>query len=92
MAENKARKNPFMATKSFTSDISGEEYLFQKVAPRPWMRLMDEWDAKGKATEKLAEIVLEHIVVEPKKTIDDFEDYAEVDEVTLAALRFQRGK
>ncbi|TQK41969.1 hypothetical protein FB479_11670 [Brevibacillus sp. AG162] len=91
MPETKV-KNPFMATKKHKSDITGTEYTFQKVAPRPWLKLMDEWDSKGKTSEKLTEIVLEHIVVEPRLNIDDFEDYAELDEVTMAAFRFQRGK
>jgi|GEM_PF-2011564 len=86
------RKNPYMPTKKFKSEISGVEYTLQKVAPRPWLKLMDEWEDKGKTNEKLTDIVFEHVVVDPKVSIDDFEDYAEVEELSMAAYRFQRGK
>jgi transcriptional regulatory protein LevR len=78
-------------TKEYTSK-AGNKYTFQKVAPRAWIRKLDEIDQKGKSREALTEAVLENIVVNPKKTIDDFEDYAELEEVTVEAMRFQQGK
>lgn len=91
MATQKA-KNPFMATKKFVSKISGAEYTFQKVAPRPWLKIMDEYSRSGESNEKLADLAFEHLIVEPRLTVDDFEDFAEVEEVTQAAVRFQRGQ
>jgi hypothetical protein len=78
-------------TKEYTSK-AGNKYTFQKVTPRAWIRKLDEIDQKGKSREALTEAVLENIVVTPKKTIDDFEDYAELEEVTVEAMRFQQGK
>jgi hypothetical protein len=83
-------KNPFMATKK--EKVEGTDYTFQKVAPRAWAKLMDEWSRGGEKVEKLMDLTFEHIVVEPKVSLDDFEDWAEADEVAKAAMRFQRGK
>jgi hypothetical protein len=85
-----------MATKNkkqmeFVSKFSGEKYIFQKVSPAAWLDIMDEVNAE-KRSRKLYDLTLENIVVQPKKTVDDFEDFAELDEVVTAALRFQRGK
>lgn len=85
-------KNPFMANTTYKSEVTGTEYTFQKVAPRQWLRLKDDWKRKGETEESLIELLLENVVVNPKKTIDDFEDFAELDEVAKAAFRFQSGK
>lgn len=77
----------------FTSTVTGEKYIFQKVSPAAWLDIMDEVDQeKEKQRRKLYSLVLENIVVQPKKTIEDFEEFAELDEVVTAAIRFQRGK
>ncbi len=79
-------------TKQFTSE-KGNEYTFQMVDPVPWMDIMDEVEAnKEKPRRTLYPKVLEEIVVQPKMKLDDFETYAEMEEVVTAALRFQRGK
>lgn len=73
--------------------INGTEYTFQKVLPREWLRMRDRCKNKHgqPIEEKLYEEVLKHIVVSPKKTLDDFTDVAELEEVVEAAVRFQRG-
>lgn len=87
MAETKKSK-----TKEFTSE-SGQKYTFQKVAPVEWLDIMDEVEAnKEKQRRKLYGAVLENIVVQPKMALEDFEEYAEMEEVVTAAIRFQRGK
>ncbi|WP_431180835.1 hypothetical protein [Bacillus luti] len=54
---------------------------------------MDEVD-ENKATRRrsLYTAVLENIVVQPKVTLDDFDNSAELDDVVLSAIRFQQGK
>jgi len=73
--------------------INGTEYTFQKVLPREWLRMRDRCKNKHgqPIEEKLYEEVLKHIVVSPKKTLDDFTDVAELEAVVEAAVRFQRG-
>ncbi|KAB7635284.1 MULTISPECIES: hypothetical protein [Bacillus] len=79
--------------KTHTSKVEKKEFVFQKVAPSTWLDIMDEVD-ENKATRRrsLYSAVLENIVVQPKMKLDDFEDSAELDDVVLAAIRFQQGK
>jgi hypothetical protein len=79
--------------KEFKSEISGKTFIFQKVTPVAWLDIMDEVEAtKEKKSRKLYGEVMENIVVSPKMGLEDFEDFAEMDEVVTAAIRFQRGK
>ncbi|MGH0678684.1 hypothetical protein ACQVPP_15910 [Bacillus luti] len=86
MAENKK-------TRTHLSKVEKKEYLFQKVVPSTWLDIMDEVD-ENKATRRrsLYTAVLENIVVQPKVTLDDFDNSAELDDVVLSAIRFQQGK
>lgn len=86
MAENKK-------TKTHTSKVEKKEYLFQKVSPSAWLDIMDEVD-ENKSTKRrsLYTAVLENIVVQPKVTLDDFDNSAELDDVVITAMRFQQGK
>ena len=73
--------------------IFGTEYTFQKITAREWIRLKKRCTKNGNFDEeKFIDEVLEHIVVEPKKTLDDFENYAELEEVVAEAVNFQSGK
>lgn len=79
-------------TKKFTS-ASGKEYTFQKVAPVEWLDIMDDVNSnKEKQSRKLYTAVMENIVVQPKMKLEEFDDFAEMDEVVTSAIRFQRGK
>jgi len=73
--------------------INGVEYTFQKILPREWLRMRDRCKNKHgiPIEEKMYGEVLKHIVVEPKKSLDDFTDVAELEEVVTSAIRFQRG-
>ncbi|EEL78651.1 hypothetical protein bcere0028_57620 [Bacillus cereus AH1271] len=86
MAENKK-------TKKHISKVEKKEYLFQKVTPSTWLDILDEAD-ENKSTKRrsLYSAVLENIVVQPKMTLDDFENSAELDDVVVTAMRFQQGK
>lgn len=83
-----------MSEKQKKITVNGVEYTLQKVSPREWLRLKER--CKGKnglpIEEKTYTEVLEHIVVTPKKKLDDFEDFAEVEEVVTTAIRFQLGR
>lgn len=73
--------------------IYEKEYTFQKISPREWMRLRKRCSKNGVLDdEKFADEVLEHIVIEPKVKLDDFEDYGEVEDLVSAAVNFQYGK
>lgn len=88
MAEN-TNKNQ----KEFTSKQGGK-YTFQKVAPVAWLDVLDEVEDGEKKGQRrrLYGSVLEHVVVQPKKTMEEFDDFAEMDEVVTSAIRFQQGK
>ena len=74
--------------------IEGVEYTFQRIPTREWIRLQERCqDRRGNiSTERLASEILEHIVVEPKVKIDDFEIPAVMEEVVAEAYNFQHGK
>lgn len=73
--------------------INGTEYTLQKVTPREWLRMRDRCKNKHgqPIEERMYDEVLEHIVVHPKKKLDDFTDLQELEELVAAAIRFQRG-
>lgn len=74
-------------------EIRGKEYTFKKIPPREWVRLKDRCKNRfGNVIEEkfLAEI-FEHLVVNPKVSLDDFEDWSECQEVANAAIAFHLG-
>lgn len=79
--------------KQFES-AAGNKYTFQKVPPVEWLDILDavEDGEKVGRRRRLYGSVLENVVVQPKLTAEEFEEYAELDEVVTAAIRFQQGK
>jgi hypothetical protein len=78
--------------KEFTSE-AGNKYTFQSVLPSVWARTVDRiTDKHGKLlNEQAMPAMLEHVVAEPAGLkMDDFESWAELEEVTTAAFRFQQ--
>jgi hypothetical protein len=96
MAEKQTQNGEVAATpknkniKEFTS-ANGTTYTFQKVSPVAWLDIMDEIEGAGQR-RKLYGSVLENIIVQPRMKLEEFTDFAELDEVVTAAIRFQRGK
>lgn len=90
MAETKVE---FKNVKEFTSK-SGTVYTFQKVPPIAWLDILDEVEDGEKKGQRrrLYGNVLENVVVKPKMEMQDFADFAEMDEVVTAAIKFQQGK
>jgi len=79
--------------KQYTSTILKKNYTFQRVSPSAWLDILDKVDNnKENKNRTLYSEVLENIVVQPKLTLDDFENSGELDEVVKAAINFQRGK
>lgn len=102
MTENKTENTQEVApvvvknknVKEFPSEITGVKYMFQKVAPPDWLDILDDADAGDPKTKRrrLYAAVLDNVVVSPRKTLNDFDDYAELELVVSNAIRFQQGK
>ncbi|MEK3824429.1 hypothetical protein [Paenibacillus sp. FSL K6-1558] len=79
--------------KDFKSE-NGTEYVFQHPGVRMISKINDQ--SKNKfgvvSEERLAELMLKHVVVTPKVTIDDFTDYEEYSAVINNAYAFITGK
>lgn len=79
-------------TKQYTSE-AGVEYTFQSVMNSVQASIHDEGtDATGKILNaKMMPLMLEKIIVQPQGlTMDDFESWAELSEVTMEAYSFLR--
>ncbi|GAC40860.1 hypothetical protein [Paenibacillus popilliae] len=73
---------------------SGKEYVFQHPGVRAATKITDRVKNKHgiPSDERLAEEMLQHVVVEPKLRIDDFASYRELGEVVGAAFAFVTGQ
>jgi len=79
-------------TKEFESK-EGNKYTFQTVLPSVWVRVQDRITNKhGLLLNELAmPEMLDKVVVQPSGLkMDDFESWAELEEVTAEAFSFQR--
>ncbi|WP_379142366.1 hypothetical protein [Paenibacillus sp. sgz500992] len=78
--------------KSITTK-AGKEYLFQHPGVRNVSRINDRVKNKHgvNSEERICEEMFKHVVVKPKVTMDDFEDYPEMIEVATAAYSFVTG-
>lgn len=74
--------------------INGTEYTLQKIFPSAWYKLKDKnKNQHGVAQEEnFYKDILKHIVVHPKKKMDDFDSIEEFEELMAEATRFQLGK
>lgn len=83
----------FKARQEEYTSQSGKKYTFQTVAPSIWARILDRIsDKNGKLlNEQAIPAMLDNVVAVPSGLkMDDFEEWAEVQEVAMAALRFQQ--
>lgn len=75
-------------TKKIT--VEGTEYTLQKMKPRQALEVRNQWQEGGVPNEiKMFDLVLEHIVISPQVTLDDFEELTEVEEVVRLAMEYQ---
>ncbi len=74
-------------------EIRGVEYTLKKIPPREWARLRDRCKNRfgNIIEEKFLSEIFEHLVVNPKLSLDDFEDWDVCQEVANAAVEFQLG-
>ncbi len=79
--------------KQKTVKIGETNYTLQKVPPREWIKLKNRArDRQGNTSEeKLYEEILEHIVVDPRQGLDDFEDWEELETLMQEAITHQTG-
>jgi len=77
-----------------TITVGGKEYVIQKVPPREWTRMRDRSkDRNGNIVEeRLIDEMFKHMVIDPKVSMDDFEDWAEVQDIFDAVAAFQLGR
>ena len=83
-----------MSEQQKTVTVNGKDYTLQKITPREWARLRDRCKNRfGNVVEEtfMTEI-LKYIVVDPKVTLDDFDEWADAQEVCNEAVRFQLGR
>lgn len=76
-----------------TVTVANKEYVLQKLPTRKALEIKQKWlDANGQIIElEMYDQVLEHIVVNPKKTVDDFDDISELNKLGTQAVNFQFG-
>ncbi|MDQ0876763.1 hypothetical protein QFZ77_005422 [Paenibacillus sp. V4I3] len=79
--------------KKYTSKKQGKTYLFQFPGIRAVTKIKDR--VKNKygipLDERTADEMLEHVIVDPKMKIEDFDDIGEFNEVIGAAINFMHG-
>lgn len=80
-------------TQEYTSSEGGNQYTFQTVLPSVWAKVEDRITNKngGLLVSVAMPEMLEKVIVSPSGLkMDDFESWAELEEVTMAAYKFQR--
>ena len=76
-------------------EINGVNYTFQFNGIAAALKAVDESYIDGSSNlslEKLNEYLLENVVVEPRLTIDDFDDVATLNKVTAYARKVMQGE
>ncbi|WP_342547657.1 hypothetical protein NST69_27585 [Paenibacillus sp. FSL P2-0089] len=73
---------------------SGKDYTLQHPGVRNVTKITDRVKNKHgiPSDERLAEEMLQHVVVEPKMRLDDFESYGEMTEIVGKAFAFITGQ
>ncbi|GBF73052.1 hypothetical protein PA598K_01337 [Paenibacillus sp. 598K] len=73
---------------------SGKEYKLQHPGVRAVTKITDRIKNKHgiPSDERLAEEMLQYVVVEPKMRLDDFDSYAEMTEIVGKAFAFITGQ
>lgn len=76
-------------------EINGVNYTFQFNGIAAALKAVDESYIEGSSNlslEKLNEYLLENVVVDPKLSIDDFDDVATLNKVTAYARKVMQGE
>lgn len=71
-------------------NVDGVDYSVQRLPVRQALELREQWQEDGVVDEvKMFDLVLEHFVVNPKKTLDDFDDVVTVEQLVSEVLKYQ---
>lgn len=83
-----------MALKQKTVTVKGKEYLLQHPGVRSVTRITDRVKNKHgiPQDEKMADEMLDHVVVNPRVKMDDFDDFAELSDLVAKAFAFITGQ
>lgn len=75
-----------------TVTVGDKEYVLQKLPTRKALEMKQRYMPNNVFNElKCYDEILEHVVVNPKVTLDDFDDISELDTLGTEALNFQFG-
>ena len=75
-----------------TVRVGDKEYVLQKLPTRKALEMKQRYMPNNVFNElKCYDEILEHVVVNPKVTLDDFDDISELDTLGTEALNFQYG-
>lgn len=91
--ENMEAKPTFKPKQKQFKSKAGNEYTFQSVPNSKQAEIIDEGTGVGGKilNAKMMPLMLKHVVVVPNGlTMDDFETWEELEEVTTAAFKFLR--
>lgn len=82
-----------MTSKPYTQrkvTVSGKDYILQSVPIRSAMRMRQEWSMPDGEIDdiKMAEQILQHVVVDPKCKIEDFDTVFELQTLVTLAVSF----
>lgn len=75
--------------------VNGVEYTLQKMPVKQALDIraeMIDMSTGEVDMAKMYDAMIEHVIVNPKVSYDDFEEVWEVDELVEAAIDFQYGK
>ena len=83
-------KKQFLQKKVTIGDV---EYTFQKLPTKKALEIKQKWlDQNNNVIElTMCEQLLEHVVVNPKRSVDDYDDVSELMTVCTQAANFQYG-
>ena len=73
-----------------TVTVGGEEYVLQKLPVRPGLELRQRCRSGSEVDDiKFYEELLEHVVMKPKKKLDDFDDIGNLEDLMLKVIEYQ---
>lgn len=73
-----------------TVTVDGVEYTLQKLPVRPGLELRQRCRDRGDIDDiKFYEQLLEHVVIRPKKKLDDFEDIGHLEKLMKEVMEYQ---
>ncbi len=80
--------------KIIKKEIRGVEYTFQKIPAMDFVRMKERaTNEKGQILDSLMfEELAEHVIVDPKIDLEEFDDVVELSEIMEEAISFQLSK